>query len=259
MSKRKKAYKGKNNKSSGKPSKLWLYGKHAVNAALLNEDRQCIRLLVTAESENDLPHDDMPENITPEIVSRHDIERFVPTDAVHQGMVMMVEPLPAIAIEDVCNNTNDKKTSTVIVLDQVTDPHNVGAIMRSAAAFDADAVIMTDRNAPKESGTLAKSASGSLELVPLVQVTNLSRALQILKQNGYWSIGLDGGTSEILGDSEIPEKAVIVMGAEGKGLRKLTEEHCDYVVKLPISEKVESLNVSNAAAITLYKIADMRR
>ncbi|MCP4394742.1 MAG: 23S rRNA (guanosine(2251)-2'-O)-methyltransferase RlmB [Alphaproteobacteria bacterium] len=258
MSKRKQSYKGKSTKSSGKQGKLWLYGRHAVNAALLNEKRQCVRLLVTAETENNLPHDDMPAGVTPEIVSRHDIERFVPVEAVHQGMALMVEPLPAVAIEDVCNKAANQKTSVVVMLDQVTDPHNVGAIMRSAAAFEADAVIIPDRNAPQESGALAKSASGSLEILPLVRVSNLSRALQVLKQAGYWSIGLDGNANEMLGDADAPEKVVVVMGAEGKGLRKLTEEHCDYVVKLPISTKVESLNVSNAAAITLYKIADMR-
>lgn len=137
----------------------------------------------------------------------------------------------------------------------MTDPHNVGAVLRSAAAFDASAVILTDRNAPEATGTLAKSASGALELVPLITVSNLTRAMKTLKDLGFWCVGLDGRAPSTLRETSLPDKIALVMGSEGFGLRRLTAENCDYTVKLPISERVESLNVSNAAAIALYEMS----
>ena len=139
-------------------------------------------------------------------------------------------------------------------MDQVTDPHNIGAILRSAAAFDADAVITTQKNAPEVTGAMAKSASGALELVPLIFVSNLARTMQTLKDRGYWCVGMDGSAKETLRDAALPRKVALVMGSEGYGLRRLTAQNCDFMVRLPISKQVESLNVSNAAAIALYDL-----
>ncbi len=142
----------------------------------------------------------------------------------------------------------------VLLLDQVTDPHNVGAILRSAAAFDVGAVIVTDRNAPQESGVMAKAASGALEVVPLIAVTNLVQAIETLKKSGYWIAGLDGAARKAIHEAKLDNKTALVLGAEGAGLRRLTTEHCDFLVKLPISDKMESLNVSNAAAVAMYEL-----
>ena len=154
-------------------------------------------------------------------------------------------------MDDCCTVIKEQK-NLVLILDQVTDPHNVGAIIRSAAAFGAKAIITTDRHAPPESGVLAKSASGALEALPWVRVTNLSRAMDQLADMGYWRIGLDGHAKQDVRDVDFGDNIALVLGAEGKGIRKGTADHCDGLVKLPISRTIESLNVSNAAAVALY-------
>lgn len=225
---------------------IWLYGKHACFAALANTNRKCKRLLVSKNMAEQLPH--LPKNIQPKICDNKAIESNLPKDAVHQGIAMEVEPLKNIEIKNLLLQGN------IIILDQVTDPHNVGAILRSAAAFNAEAVIIPKDNAVNESGTLAKSASGALEIIPIVRVTNLVRAMEILKENNYWCLGMDGSAKNNLAEINKSGKNALVMGAEGAGLRRLTAEKCDMLVKLPISDKVESLNVSNAAAIALYEL-----
>lgn len=174
-------------------------------------------------------------------------------DAVHQGLVLETKNLPAVSLEDIIDRTQDAQSAMVVLLDQVTDPHNIGAILRSAAAFDAKALILPDANAPEETGVLAKSACGALEIIPLVRVPNLVRAMEKLKQAGFWCIGLDGYAKQMINDKPLPKKSAFVMGAEGDGMRRLTAETCDYTVKLPMSNKMESLNVSNAAAITMFE------
>ena len=237
-------------------SGLWLFGKHAVLAALENPMRKIKRLMVTKRSHDQyqaalteihLKH----RSLNPEIVTIDQFDKNLPTDAVHQGIALLTAPLPDDHLDDVCVILKDQK-NLVLVLDQVTDPHNVGAIIRSAAAFGAKAIITTDRHAPPESGTLAKSASGALEALPWIRVTNLSRALDQLAEMGYWRIGLDGHANMDIRDANFGDNIALVMGAEGKGIRKGTADHCDGLVKLPISRTVESLNVSNATAIALY-------
>lgn len=250
---RKKPFlKGKDqSKAKGSPnSGIWLYGYHAVTAALQNPQRKIHRLLLSRETAAELPPELLPAGLNYESAGRAEFEQILPAGAVHQGIAALVSPLPAVFEEDL----PEKEISVIVILDQVTDPHNVGAVMRSAAAFDADAVIITERNAPEETGVLAKSASGALELLPLISVSNLARTMQTLKDRGYWCVGMDGCAEKTLRDAALPHKVALIMGSEGYGLRRLTAQNCDFMVKLPISPRVESLNVSNAAAIALYDL-----
>lgn len=239
-------------KTAGKDEQngLWLYGYHAVAAALQNPRRKTYRLLLSKETARELPPRLIPQNTGYEQAGRADFEQILPKGAVHQGIAAYVSPLPDVYETDL----EEKDSSVVVILDQVTDPHNVGAVLRSAAAFDADAVIVTQRNAPEASGVTAKAASGALELVPLIFASNLSRTMQTLKDRGYWCVGMDGSAKTTLRDAGLPKKIALVMGSEGYGLRRLTAQNCDFMVKLPISERMESLNVSNAAAIALYDL-----
>lgn len=240
-------------------NQLWLYGQHAVLAALDNPARKIRRLALTADSARhfgDLLTRARNNRALPgeEVVDKTDLERTLPPGAVHQGIAALVDALPSPAIEDVARWAADREHAVVMVLDQVTDPHNVGAILRSAAAFGALAVVVPDRHSPEETGTLAKSASGALERMPLVRVTNVVRALDDLKKAGFWVAGMAGEAQRTLASQKLSGRIALVMGAEGDGLRRLTREHCDYLVKLPMTGEVESLNVSNAAAIALYEL-----
>ena len=196
---------------------------------------------------------DLPPVIPVTYADVADLGRLVPHDAPHQGLVIEVDPLPDLWLGDMLEAAQGDQRPLVI-LDQVTDPHNVGAVLRSAAAFDAVGIVTQDRHSPPESGALARSASGALELVPWVRVVNLARALDEIGEAGFWRIGLTGhakGTlAEVMGETRV----AIVLGAEGEGMRQNTESHCDELAKLPISAKVESLNISNAAAIALYAV-----
>ena len=236
----------------GGGSSIWLYGIHAVSAALANPERRLRRLVATAEAAKSLP----PSKIPVESMDRADIDRLLAPGSVHQGVALLVEPLPVTTMEDIIRSAEMAPSALVMVLDQVTDPHNVGAILRSAAAFGALAVIAPDRHAPDETGTLAKSASGALERMPLVRVTNVVRALEDLKKGGFWTAGLAADAPKTLAEAKLSGKVVLVLGAEGEGMRRLTREHCDHLVRLPMTGEMESLNVSNAAAIALY---EMRR
>jgi len=224
-----------------------LYGKHAVEAALGNPNRVCRKLWATSEIASKFH---LPKGIPLEIGQAPDLARLVPADAPHQGLVLEVEPLDAVHLDDVLD-----LDGPILVLDQVTDPHNVGAILRSAAAFGAAAIVTQDRHTPPESGALAKAASGALEVVPWVRVTNLSRALEALAEANYWRVGLTGDADKTLADALTDMKTVLVLGAEGPGMRQNVGAHCDVLAKLPISSRVESLNVSNAAAVALYAVA----
>ena len=234
---------------SGRP-RFW--GRHAVFAALANPDRVVRRMWGTREALTPL---NLPSDLPVTFADVADLGRLVPHDAPHQGMVIEVDPLPDIWLGDLLEQAQGNRRP-LVVLDQVTDPHNVGAVLRSAAAFDAIGIVTQDRNAPPESGALARSASGALEVVPWVRVVNLARALDEIAEAGFWRIGLTGhakGTlAEVMGDAA---RIAVVLGAEGEGMRQNTETHCDELAKLPISPKVESLNISNAAAIALYAIS----
>lgn len=236
--------------STGNRPRFW--GRHAVLAALANPDRQVRKLWGTREA---LANLDLPPVLPITYADVADLGRLVPGDAPHQGLVIEVDPLDDLWLGEVLERGVDDRRPLVL-LDQVTDPHNVGAVLRSAAAFDALAIVTQDRHAPPESGALAKAASGALEVVPWVRVVNLSRALDEIAEAGFWRVGLTGHTDTLLGDALVgANKAALVLGAEGEGMRQNTEAHCDILAKLPISPRVESLNVSNAAAIALYAVA----
>lgn len=228
-----------------------LWGRHAVEAALKNPERSHRKLWATREGIASLDGE-LPANFPIEYAQGADLARLVAKDAPHQGLVLECSPLEEIYLEDVL--TGDP-ARPLVVLDQVTDPHNVGAILRSAAAFDACAILTQDRHAPPESGVVAKSASGALEIVPWVRVVNLARALEEAAEAGYWRIGLDGEGAITLAEALPAGPVALVLGAEGEGMRHNIVQHCDAIVRLPISAAMESLNVSNAAAIALYAAA----
>jgi 23S rRNA (guanosine2251-2'-O)-methyltransferase len=231
--------------AAGRP-RFW--GRHAVTAALANPDRTVRRMWGTREA---LAALDLPPIIPVTYADVADLGRLVPSDAPHQGLVIEVDPLEDVWLGDLLEAGRDDQRP-LIVLDQVTDPHNVGAVLRSAAAFDALGLVTQDRHAPPESGALARSASGALELVPWVRVVNLSRALGEIGEAGFWRIGLTGNGGRTVGEAIGDARVALVLGAEGEGMRQNTEAHCDELARLPISPRVESLNVSNAAAIALY-------
>jgi 23S rRNA (guanosine2251-2'-O)-methyltransferase len=228
----------------------FLFGKHPVLAALANPMRKVKRVLVTKNTQKELEAE-LRSQRNLQLVEGGKLESMLPPGSVHQGIALECEPL---AQPSLSHWLDEKIEKPVLLLDQVTDPHNVGAILRSAAAFDVGAVIVTDRNAPAESGVMAKAASGGFEVVPLITVVNLVQAMETLKKAGYWTAGLDGHAKEMIADAKLDKKTALVLGAEGAGLRRLTSEHCDFLVKLPIHAQMESLNVSNAAAVALYDI-----
>lgn len=229
----------------------WIYGWHALEAALSNPRRKIRRLLAQRGQEDRLAMLAKPGHPRCEMLDARELERLLPREAVHQGVAAEVAPMPALSLEALLQG---KGEGPVVVLDQVTDPHNVGAILRSALAFGARGVVVTDNHSPPESAVMAKAASGALEKVPLVRVTNLAQAMESLKKAGYWVAGLDGEAKQALHETRLDVKTALVLGAEGKGLRRLTAERCDLLVRLPMTPEMESLNVSNAAAIALYQL-----
>jgi 23S rRNA (guanosine2251-2'-O)-methyltransferase len=242
MSRRKKSH-----QSHGTSQRPRLWGKHAVAAALDNPDRKVLRAWATREGAAAMQ---FPPDVAVTLAEAPDLGRLVPHDAPHQGVVIEVEPLDDIWLDGLLGEAGDR--ATLLVLDQVTDPHNVGAILRSAAAFGAVGIVTQDRHSPPESGVIAKAASGALERVPWARVVNLARALEEIGEAGFWRIGLAGDAEMDLKEALGPPRVALVLGAEGGGMRLNTREHCDALARLPISDAIESLNVSNAAAVALY-------
>ncbi|WP_187434735.1 23S rRNA (guanosine(2251)-2'-O)-methyltransferase RlmB [Bradyrhizobium cytisi] len=223
-----------------------LYGWHTVTMALANPQRRIRKLTLTENAARRLADENIKTRIAPEIVRPQEIDRLLSPDAVHQGLLAEADPLPSPDIEDLALE------GMVLVLDQITDPHNVGAILRSAAAFAVKAIVTTARHSPEATGVLAKAASGALELVPMISVQNLARALNELNDSGFQTVGLDSEGSEDLSDVTLREPLALVLGAEGKGLRQLTRETCSVVARLDMPGEIKSLNVSNAAVLSLY-------
>jgi 23S rRNA (guanosine2251-2'-O)-methyltransferase len=223
-----------------------LYGWHTVVAALANPEREIRKLWLTENAARRLADDNIKLPVPPEIVRPDVIDRRLGPDAVHQGLLAEAEPLPSPDIDSLAQQ------GIVLVLDQITDPHNVGAILRSAAAFAVKAIVTTARHSPEATGVLAKSASGALELVPVVTVSNLARALTEMNDQGFMTVGLDSAGSENLAAIALQQPLALVLGAEGKGLRQLTRETCSVVARLDMPGEIKSLNVSNAAVLALY-------
>jgi len=223
-----------------------LYGWHTVTAALRNPNRRLRKFLVTDNAARRLEEEGIASAIDPEVVRPSAIDDRLLPDAVHNGLYLETDPLPSPAIEDV------PARGTVLVLDQITDPHNVGAIFRSAAAFAATAIVTTQRHSPDATAALAKAASGALELVPLVTVQNLGRGLTTLKERGFQIVGLDSDGEGDLSDLTLKKPLALVLGAEGKGMRQSTRELCDKVARIDMPGDIKSLNVSNAAVLSLY-------
>jgi 23S rRNA (guanosine2251-2'-O)-methyltransferase len=223
-----------------------LYGWHTVTAALANPARHIRRLLATENAMRRLAEDGITLKIEPELVRPDTLAARLTPDAVHQGLIAEADPLPSPDIEEM------PETGVLLALDQITDPHNVGAILRTAAAFAVTAIVTTARHSPEATGVLAKSASGALELVPICTVQNLARGLTALKERGFLLVGLDSGAEDDLAAIELCAPLALVLGAEGKGLRQLTGKTCDRLARLDLPGEIKSLNVSNAAALALY-------
>ncbi len=232
---------------------LILYGRHAVLAALENPARKIHKLVCTSENAVSLRAKYPNLNII--TADKKDIDKLVSADAVHQGFALFCSELDNLSIEELCSMTENEQKCNVLILDQVTDPQNIGAIIRSCAAFGTKALIVQDKNSPQESGSMAKAAAGTMEMVPVVRVTNLSRAIETLKKNGFWVVGMDGYAKDNVDKIDKNTKLAVIMGSEGAGMRRLVEESCDITVRLPINPKVESLNVSTAAAVVLYELS----
>jgi 23S rRNA (guanosine2251-2'-O)-methyltransferase len=235
-----------------------------VRAALANSARRVRRLIVLAEAAAELqPHiaaarADLPTQ-APELVERRAFDALLPEGAVHQGVAAAVDPLPRRELADaIADLAPHAAPHLVVLLDQVTDPHNIGAILRSAAAFGASALVVPEHGTPPITGVIAKAASGALETIPLVRAANLVRALERLKAAGFWCVGLDADAPQSLAALDLPERIALVLGAEGAGLRRLTRERCDFLAHLPTRGVSASLNVSNAAAVALYALTAPR-
>ncbi len=258
-----RATSGEQTKGKARDKRVWLFGHHPVIAALNNPNRWFHRVLATRQGLARLEEAGNQIDAPVEEADSDAIMVHLPEGAVHQGLAVLCDPLDTVHVEDITRpSTTDAESAEkaesgpILILDQVTDPHNVGAILRSGAIFGAAGVIIQDRNAPPESGTLAKSASGALESVPLVRAGNLAQVIAIVQEAGYWVVGLAGEAQETLPDAGLKRRTAIVLGAEGSGLRRLTAERCDQLLRIPMApNQVGSLNVSNAAAIALYELS----
>ena len=217
--------------------------------AVKNPRRKIKEIYATKET---LAEMSLPQGLVVRPADRRLLDSLVGQGAVHQGIVAKCDPLPNVDLKDFIQHVKDKEKCLIVILDQVMDPHNIGAIMRSAVAFNASAVIMPEAGAPNETGVLAKSASGATELIPLIRVSNLAHTMDLLKKAEFWCVGLDGYAKDFITDHKLPKKCVMILGAED-GMRRLTMENCDMVVKLPMNSAIESLNVSNAAAVAMYE------
>lgn len=245
-------------KSANLAKGILLYGKHPVFQAIANPNRIFHQVFATAdvapEVKSLLGKAGRDASLL-KIVERKEFDKLFPKEAVHQGVAASVEPLESVALEDVIAQTEQTDNARILILDQVTDPQNVGAIIRSCAAFSVSALVVQDKNSPQESGAMAKASAGTIEFLPICRVTNLSRAIDALKKAGFWCLGLDGYAEVTLDKANKSGKIALIMGSEGKGMRRLVEENCDQTVKLVMNPKVESLNVSTAAAIALYEFS----
>ena len=236
----------KSHQSHGTAQRPRLWGKHAVAAALDNPDRKVLKAWATRDAAAMMQ---FPAEVAVTLADVADLGRLVPHDAAHQGLVVEVEPLDEVWLDELLTGAGEQ--AVLLVLDQVTDPHNVGEILRTAAAYALDGIVTTERHSPAMTGVLAKAASGGLEHVPIVTVVNLARALETLGKRGYLRVGLDSEGPRSLEDEVLSKPLALVLGAEGKGLRRLSRENCDVLARIDMPGAIKSLNVSNACAVAL--------
>ena len=258
-SKKKHSLAPQKTKTSAKPG---LYGFHAVREAWLNPARQVLALYATDQglkSFETVIQDSQKCGLkrpAPSVIDKKEMDKILPPGAVHQGLALASSELPETDIQDLIVQGHNADKSVLVMLDQVTDPHNVGAIIRSACVFGLDGMVMQRKHAPLAEGVLAKTACGGVEHIAIAYETNLNRALETLKENGYFIYGLDERGEDMRNLSNLPDKIVLVLGAEGPGLRRLVKENCDSLLRLPTSGPISSLNVSNAAAVAFYAITN---
>jgi 23S rRNA (guanosine2251-2'-O)-methyltransferase len=233
--------------------RFWLYGQHAVAAALANPDRPCYRLLATEAALPGIEAAARERGLAVEPAPAERLAQILPPDTPHQGLLLSVGPLPERSLDEL--GQAEGQRSLVLALDQVSDPRNLGAILRTSAALGVEGVILPQRRSAELNGACAKAASGALDLLPVVEVVNLARALAEFKERGYWTVGLDAAGEHALEALELPPRVVLVLGSEGEGLRRLVAERCDFLARLEIDPRMESLNVSVAAGIALYLLA----
>ena len=228
---------------------ILIYGKHPVELALKNPHRTIKEIYATKQAVSEM---DIPRHIPLHPADNRLLENMVGREAVHQGIVAVCQPLPNPDLNQILHHLKGADRALLIVLDQVSDPRNIGAILRSSVAFGASAVIIPEAGSPTETGTMAKAASGALDLIPLVRVANLARTLDMLKKADFWCVGMDGYARDTIGQSKLPKRCALVLGSED-GMRDLTKKSCDMLIKLPMNSAIESLNVSIAAAVAMYE------
>lgn len=233
--------------------RFWLYGRHAVLAALINPDRPCFRLLATETASDAAATAARRRSLAVETVPAERIGQLLPPETPHQGLALEVGPLPERSLAEL--GQDPSAASLLLALDQVSDPRNLGAILRTAAALGVEGVVLPQRRSAELGGACAKAASGALDILPIVEVVNLARALGTLKERGYWVLGLDAAAPQPIEALAPPSRLVLVLGSEGEGLRRLVAEACDFQARLAIDPRIESLNVSVAAGIALYLVA----
>ncbi len=239
-------------------SDYWIYGHHAVVGALMNENRVKYEVYFTSEAEKKLKNEIKLENINVISVkkTRDEIDLLLKGISNHQGICLRVEKLQTPKLSDFINNLNEER-SIILLLDQLDDPQNVGAIFRSALAFNIDGIILTNTNSVTENSFLAKTASSALDKVPFIKIQNISSCIKILKDSGYWIYGLDMKAERSITETTFPEKIVFILGSESKGMRKITDSLCDEGLKINMSDNLESLNVSNTAAIIMFYVSSI--
>jgi 23S rRNA (guanosine2251-2'-O)-methyltransferase len=234
-----------------KTGAFWIGGKHAVLSAIKNPKRKINKLIITEENEKDFNPKNFNKKIIIEIKNKKEIDKiFIDENIVHQGVAAEIESIPAIELKEFLKIKNNFK-NTLIVLDDITDQRNIGSIIRSCSAFNINAVILLEKNYNPKNKMMYKSASGAMEIVNIIPVSNIINALEVLKKNNYWVYGLDGNAKENIEDQKWSNQNVFVFGSEGDGLRRLVKENCDHLIKIQINKEIESLNVSNAVSVTL--------
>ncbi len=233
-----------------KDHRIWIYGKHAVRAAVLNKNRQVFKVVVLPQNRDFLS--DLPVKI--EVVDKNYFSSLFGKDTIHQGCAAQVLPLGEVFLEDLPDDGRP-----IVFLDQVTDPQNIGSILRASAVFGAKAVVLPEMNSPEVTAVIAKVASGALESVPLIKVKNLVQSIKILKKAGYWCLGLDERGDKTIGEMDLSGKFVLIIGSEGQGMRRLTKENCDFLVLLPSNGDFTTLNAAQAATVSLYEILRQKR